>query len=462
MRTPDQRRPLTFNPNLYARYETGRSAQSIGHKALATTVNLHNSAIRLSERLFPIVTPFTSHLKKHMNATVDLSERAVRDYENQGFGITETYINGDPVAVNEQIVEGQDLPYGSLLHFQRETELQQPPVFIVAPLSGHYATLLRDTVEKLLPNHDVYISDWKNARDVPIEHGDFGLEDYTRYVKNWIEALGPKINVLAVCQSTVPTIAAISRLAEDDSPNQPLTMTMMAGPIDAGAAPTAATELADNKPIEWFENNLLAQVPGSRDSNGQLTYRGAGQIVYPGFMQLTAFMSMNMDRHIKSHLKLYSHIVGGDSDEAEKIQKFYDEYFAVLDMSGRFYIDTVEQVFQDKRLSRGEMQFEDRTVLPKAIGKTALLTVEGANDDISAPGQTTALHAWMSGLAPRSQYHYTDPKAGHYGVFSGNSSWGENIAPRISALTYETARQNGIEYDTPSTHSKLVMPDNYA
>jgi polyhydroxyalkanoate depolymerase len=298
-------------------------------------------------------------------------------------------------------------------------------MLVVAPLSGHFATLLRNTVQTLSRDHDVYITDWKNARDVPLREGRFGFEDYIDYVIRCLETIGPGAHVLAVCQPCVQTLAAVSLMAEDRNPAVPRSMTLMAGPIDTRVNPTAVNTLATSHPIEWFENNLIFRVP--------FRLRGAGRKVYPGFVQLFAFMSMNMDRHIDAHRALYRHLADGGIDEAEAIMSFYDEYFSVLDLPAEFYIETVRTVFQEASLAKGELTHRGRAVNPAAIRRTALLTVEGERDDICSVGQTAAAHELCTGLRPHLKRHHLQPGVGHYGTFSGKR-WDGQIYPMIRNL----------------------------
>jgi polyhydroxyalkanoate depolymerase len=295
----------------------------------------------------------------------------------------------------------------------------------VAPLSGHFATLLRNTVRTLLPDHDVYLTDWHNARDVPADVGSFGFEDGVTHVIRFLEKIGPGAHVLAVCQPCVQVLAAVAVMAEDKNPAQPRTMTLMAGPVDTRINPTKVNDLAMAHPIEWFERNLIDRVP--------FRHQGAGRKVYPGFVQLMAFMSMNMARHEKAHRDLYLHLAKGETERAEAIKTFYDEYFAVLDLPAEFYIETVRIVFQEALLARGELTYKGKPVNPASIRKTALLTVEGERDDICALGQTAAAHDLCSGLRPYMKRHHMQAGVGHYGVFGGKR-WEKQIYPIVRNL----------------------------
>jgi poly(3-hydroxybutyrate) depolymerase len=304
----------------------------------------------------------------------------------------------------------------------------QPRVLVVAPMSGHFATLLRGTVSVLLPDHDVYITDWKNARDIPMSEGTFGFDDYVDYVIKCLETIGPGAHLLAVCQPCVQALAAVSLMAEDKNPCQPLSMTLMAGPIDTRISPTKVNELATSKSLDWFKNNLIYSVP--------FRLKGSGRKVYPGFIQLFAFMSMNMDRHVKAHRDLYFHLAAGRIEEAEKIMTFYDEYFAVLDMPADFYIETISKVFQDALLAKGELTYRGRRINPGAIRRTALLTVEGERDDICAVGQTLAAQDLCGKLRPYLKTHHVQTGVGHYGVFNGRR-WERQIYPRVRAMIHD-------------------------
>ena len=295
----------------------------------------------------------------------------------------------------------------------------------MAPLSGHFATLLRNTVRTLLPDHDVYITDWHNARDVPLEAGAFGFDDYVDYLIKFMEKLGPGAHLVAVCQPCVQALAAVAVMAADGNPAQPSSMTLMAGPIDTRVNPTKVNKLATSKPMSWFERNLIARVPWK--------YPGAGRMVYPGFVQLTAFVSMNVNRHYNAHQELYEHLRNGEHEKAQVIKSFYDEYFAVLDLAAEFYLETVSWVFQESRLPKGELTFKGQPVELKAIRKTAMLTVEGERDDICALGQTAAAHDLCTGLRPHMKRHHMQAGVGHYGVFSGRK-WEGQIYPIVRNL----------------------------
>lgn len=353
-------------------------------------------------------------------ALCEMMSRATLTHRRPSFGITESKVGNRVVPVREEEVFAT--PFGTLLRFAKEGMPAQPRVLLVAPLSGHFATLLRDTVRVLLPEHDVHITDWANARDVGIWHGRFGFDEYVEHLMWFLRAMGPGSHVVAVCQPCVQALAAAALMAEDDHPCQPLSLTMMAGPIDTRINPTKVNELATGQPISWFERNLIARVP--------LRYPGATRRVYPGFLQLTAFMSMNAERHIKAQVDLYKAMAKGERAEAKTIKDFYDEYFAVLDMTAEFYLETVQWVFQEFRLARGQLDWRDRRVHPKAIRRTALFTIEGERDDICSIGQTVAAHDLCTSLRPYRKKHYMQAGVGHYGVFSGRR-WASQIYPLV-------------------------------
>lgn len=358
--------------------------------------------------------------KRHVVAGLEMVSRFALSHTRPEFGITRVRSGNREAAVREEVA--LQLPFGKLLHFAKDMDAPQPRVLVVAPLSGHFATLLTKTVETLLRDHDVYITDWTNARDVPLSAGHFGVEDYVAYIIRFLEEIGPGAHILAVCQPCVQALAAAAVMADDKNPAAPRTMTLMAGPIDPRESPTAVNKLANEKPLSWFENNVIARVPSR--------YPGAGRRVYPGFVQLTAFMAMNMDRHRQQHQKLYNHLAAGETAEAEKIKTFYDEYFAVLDLTEEFYLQTIDRVFQRAQLATGDFTFKGRKVDPGKIKKTALLTVEGGRDDICALGQTAAAHELCRSLRPHLRRHHLQANVGHYGTFSG-SKWEREIYPVV-------------------------------
>ncbi len=355
-------------------------------------------------------------------AGCEVLERTTRRYGKPEFGLKETTVSGVRVPVREVCV--WDRPFCDLIHFERgvTSHRNDPKILIVAPMSGHYATLLRGTVEALLPYADVYITDWIDARMVPIQDGKFDLDDYIDYIISMLHFLGPDAHVLGVCQPSVPVLAAVAVMEDREDPYVPATMTLMGGPIDTRVAPTAVNDLAVNKGIDWFKNNVVMKVP--------FPHPGFMRDVYPGFLQLSGFMSMNLDRHMTAHREFFQHLVEGDGDNAEKHRDFYDEYLAVMDLTAEFYLQTVETVFIDHALPNGTMTHNGRLVDCSRITRTALLTVEGEKDDITGRGQTKAAHALCTNLADDMKAHYEQPNVGHYGVFNG-SRWRSEIAPRV-------------------------------
>ncbi len=354
----------------------------------------------------------------NLAAAYEMLAQTTLTHSRPSFKIDSVTVGDRTVAVREETV--CTTSFGSLVRFAKDMDTPQPRVLLVAPLSGHFATLLRNTVEVMLPEHDVYITDWHNARDAPLSDGRFGLDEYIDHVIKFLEAMGPGSHVVAVCQSCVQVLAAVAVMAEDASPMQPASMTLMAGPVDTRINPTKVNELATGKPIEWFRNNLIATVPR--------VYPGAGRRVYPGFVQLTAFMSMNIDRHVKAHIEMHRLLAEGEREKADVLKAFYDEYFAVLDLDADFYLETVQRVFQEHHLARGVLEWHGRRINPAAIRRTALLTVEGERDDICSVGQTLAAHDLCSGLRPYLKRHHMQAGVGHYGVFSGRR-WAAQISP---------------------------------
>jgi poly(3-hydroxybutyrate) depolymerase len=372
---------------------------------------------------------------QRVSAGFDLVHRLTKEYEKPEFGINKVNVHGTDVVIQEQVVEGK--AFCKLIRFKRFTDdgallekmRLQPSVLVVAPLSGHHSTLLRDTVRTLLQDHKVYITDWVDARMVPLEEGAFHLDDYINYVQDFIRKVGPEVHVISVCQPTVPVLAAVSLMASRGEVT-PRSMTMMGGPIDARKSPTAVNNLAMNKSFEWFENNVIYRVPTN--------YPGASRRVYPGFLQHTGFVAMNPDRHATSHYDYFLDLVRGDDDSAESHRQFYDEYNAVLDMPAEYYLDTIKTVFQEFALVNGTWMVrnpkgKEELVKPQDIKTTALLTVEGELDDVSGAGQTRAAHDLCTGIPKTRQKHYDVEGAGHYGIFSGRR-WREKAYPEIRAF----------------------------
>jgi poly(3-hydroxybutyrate) depolymerase len=353
-------------------------------------------------------------------ASLDVFAHAAAPRGKPEFGIDEVKVGRRLVAVEEEIVLAK--PFGDLLHFAKEGAEDQPRLLIVAPMSGHFATLLRGTVERLLPGHDVFITDWRDAKTVPLEEGGFDLDDYIDYLIEFLDHIGPGAHMLAVCQPSVPAYAAVALMNADRHPATPKTLTMMGGPVDPREAPTAVNLLATERPHAWFQRNVIATVP--------MTYPGAGRQVYPGFLQLAGFMTMNLGSHLVSHWEMFKHLVVGDEESADATRDFYDEYRSVADMAAEFYLQTVDVVFQRHLLPKGELTHRGGRVEPKAINRTALLAIEGERDDISGIGQTKAALGLASRL-PAAKKHYLLAKGvGHYGIFHGRK-WREKIAPVV-------------------------------
>ena len=364
--------------------------------------------------------PTTNTFFKGMAAGAEIAARARLTHERPDYEIFDALVDGRSVPVLEE--NSLDTPFGNLLHFRKETNLHQPRVLIVAPMAGHFATLLRHTARTMLNDHDVYITDWKNARDVPLSAGRFGVDDYIDTLIKFFDKMGPGAHVVAVCQPCATLLAAVSIMSETSHRATPRSMTLMAGPVDTSVNQTEVNRLANKHPIEWFEKNLISTVPAR--------YAGAGRRVYPGFLQISAFMSMNLARHWRAHADLYSDLVRGNDKKADAKKKFYDEYLAVSDLPADFYLETVQKIFQEYHLPRGTFLYRGHKVSPAAIRKTALLTVEGEKDDICSVGQTVAAHDLTPGIKPFKKMHYVQPGVGHYGVFSG-TKWATQIYPMV-------------------------------
>lgn len=360
---------------------------------------------------------------RHLAAAFEMVSRAGLSHTRPPFDIDSIMVGKKEVPVIEEAAFVT--PFGTMLHFRKDSKDSngvQPRVLIVAPLSGHFATLLRNTVEVLLPEHDVYITDWHNARNVGTEHGRFGFDEYIDHVIEFLEELGPGAHLVSVCQPCTHALAAVAVMAQTNNPAQPASMTLMAGPIDTRINPTSVNELATTHSIDWFEQNLISCVPSG--------FPGAGRKVYPGFVQLNAFMAMNPKRHVDTHIDLFGQLAHGDMDEAEHTKAFYDEYFSVLDLTAEFYLETVKLVFQEYALPKGDLTWHGEKVDLSAIRKTALLTVEGERDDICSVGQTMAAHDLCTNIPPFKKHHHLQAGVGHYGVFSG-SRWAGQIYPIV-------------------------------
>jgi len=385
------------------------------------------------------VNPFAhTTYGKSMAAAAELFERVTRRYGRPEWRIDSTMVGGERVPVNIHTV--WERPFCRLLHFERALKHMprrpQPKLLIVAPMSGHYATLLRGTVEAFLPNHDVYITDWRNASSVPVAEGRFDLDDYIDYLISILHMLGGDAHMVAVCQPSVPVLAAVALMEADKDPYVPHSMTLMGGPIDTRINPNGVNKLAERRGIDWFRSHVITKVPFPNP--------GVLRNVYPGFLQLSGFVSMNFDRHVEAHRDLFRHLVKGDGDSATKHKEFYDEYLAVMDLSAEFYLQTVDTVFIRHALPKGEMTHRGRMIDPGMITRVALLTVEGENDDISGVGQTEAAHRLCANIPAEKKAHYLQLGVGHYGVFNG-SRFRAEIAPRISdfVLSNNGARRRG-------------------
>jgi poly(3-hydroxybutyrate) depolymerase len=403
---------------LYQLYESQRALLSPFAEFASASSKLYNHPLSLFTH-----TP----LAQRVSAGLDLMHRLAKEYEKPEFNITSANIDGVEVAVQQQTALTK--PFCRLLRFKRFSDnlpmlsrmKDQPTVLVVAPLSGHHSTLLRETVRELLKDHKVFITDWTDARMVPAEAGPFHLDDYVAYVQEFIRHAGPEVNVISVCQPTVPVLAAVSLMASAGE-TTPRTLTMMGGPIDARKSPTAVNNLAMNKSHSWFENNVIYRVP--------VNYPGSGRRVYPGFLQHAGFIAMNPDRHLKSHYDYFLDLMRGDDGNVDFHRDFYDEYNAVLDMPAEYYLDTIKTVFQDFALVNGTWSVHGKLVRPQDIQTSALLTIEGELDDISGAGQTRAAHGLCTGIPKSRQFHYDAIGAGHYGIFSGRR-WRDHVYPQV-------------------------------
>lgn len=379
---------------------------------------------------------------KSISAGCELFERITRRYGKPEWGLDFTEVEGHRVPVTVRSV--WEKPFCRLLHFERgivaPLSKPQPRVLIVAPMSGHYATLLRGTVEAFLPGHDVYITDWADARMVPLSVGRFDLNDYVDHLIEILHVLGGDVHIVAVCQPAVPVVMAVSVMEAEKDPYVPLSMTLMGGPIDTRRNPTAVNNLAQERGIDWFRSNVITKVP--------FPHPGFMRDVYPGFLQLTGFVSMNLDRHVDAHRRLFDNLVKGDGDKVEKHRDFYDEYLAVMDLTAEYYLQTVDEVFVKQSLPKGEMKHRGKPVDPSKVRRVALMTVEGENDDISGLGQTEATHGLCSEIPANRRVHYVQKDVGHYGVFNG-SRFRKEIVPRISSFMQASAQ--------PSSHVELAM-----
>ncbi len=414
---------------LYALYEAGYYASTPLRAAARLTRDFWSS---------PLNPARDSEIGRSLYAHADVFANLTRRYGKPRWGIDSVMIDGHTVRVRP--TEVWSSPWCKLTHFARDMsdmrkagrKVLEPAVLIAAPLSGHYATLLRGTVQGFLQDHEVYITEWVNARDVPVMEGRFDFHDYIDHIRTMLQQLGPRPHVVAVCQPGPPVLAAAALMAEDNDPSRPGSMTFMGSPIDARLSPTVTNKLAEDKPFAWFESNVIYTVPGP--------YPGVGRRVYPGFIQLASFMSMNLEKHQEAHLKYLQQLMDGDGDEADQHLEFYDEYLAALDLTEEFYLQTIDVVFQRYLLPKGELVHRGRKVQPQVINDIALLTVEGENDDISGIGQTQAAHELCSGIPPEMKEDYVQPHVGHYGVFNGRR-FREEIYPRVRAFILRAEAQ---------------------
>jgi len=392
----------------------------------------------------PLLPSTHTSLGRTLAASTDVFERVTRRYPKPVFGLEETVVDGHLVSVVERELVAR--PFGSLIHFERQIDgpRNDPKILVVAALSGHYATLMRGTVEALLPAHDVYITDWHNARDIPVWHGDFTMSDYVGYVTEFLRLLGPDCAVLAVCQPGVPVLAAASLMAQDEDPARPHSMILMGSPIDTRVSPTAVNQYAESQELDWFRRKVIQTVPPP--------YAGMGRQVYPGFLQLSGFMAMNMDRHMDAHWDYFNHLIEGDGDSATAHRTFYDEYLSVMDLTASFYLETLRTVFKEHHLPEGRMMIADRLVEPAAIADIALFTIEGERDDITGQGQTQAAHGLIPNLPRELRGHMVCPGVGHYGIFNGRR-WREMILPRLAAFIHEQRVRKG--FSDPSVACTL-------
>ena len=367
-----------------------------------------------------VMGPAANYMFRSFAAAAEIVSRSHLIHERPAYGIDQVTVEGKSQVISEEIA--LEMPFGNLVHFRKEGGLRQPRVLLAAPMAGHFPTLLRSTAQTLLADHDVYITDWKSGRDVPLTEGRFGLDEYIDHLIAFFGHIGPGAHGVAVCQPCPSMVAATALMAEDGHPATPRSLTLMAGPVDTSISPTKVNILANEHPIEWFEQNLVTTVPRR--------YAGADRRVYPGFLQLSAFMTMNLSRHVRAHMDLFSHILKGDIAKANANRKFYDEYFSVADLPAEFYLETVRNVFQEHHLARGVYTYRNRKVDPRAIRKTSLLTVEGERDDICGLGQTMAAQDLCSSIKPFRKKHYVQAGVGHYGVFSG-TRWQTQIYPVV-------------------------------
>ncbi len=421
---PVENSPALTTP-MYWMYELGQASLNPARAVADATRLLYQNPLNPLAR---------TQIGKSIAAGCEVFERTTRRYGKPDWGLDDTTVEGIRVPVSIRTV--WEKPFCRLLYFDRlitrPLRRSQPRLLIVAPMSGHYATLLRGTVEAFLPTHEVYITDWADARTVPLAEGRFDLDDYVDYLIDMLHMLGGDVHMMAVCQPSVPVLAAVSVMEAAGDPDVPLSMTLMGGPIDTRRNPTAVNDLAAQKGIDWFRHNVITKVP--------FPHPGVMRDVYPGFLQLNGFISMNLDRHMDAHRKLFEHLVRGDGDLVDKHREFYDEYLAVMDLTAEYYLQTVDQVFIKHALPKGELTHRGKLVEPAKITRVALMTVEGENDDISGLGQTEATHTLCTAIPDNRRAHYVQKGVGHYGVFNG-SRFRSEIVPRISDFIVNAANR---------------------
>ncbi len=423
----------------------------LGHAAVRPVRAAAGSARFLLSNPFNPLTH--TSVARHTAAALEVFERTTRRYDKPGYRIDRTRVDGMDVGVSEEVVWQH--PFCRLVHFKRHIPearaARDPRLLLVAPMSGHFATLLRGTVETFLPDHEVYITDWQDARDVPLSAGAFHLEDYTDAMIAMFRHFGGDVHVFAVCQPSVPVLAAVSLMEAEGDPAVPLSMALAGGPIDTRRSPTIVNQLAEQRGTDWFRRNVITPVPWPN--------AGAGRSVYPGFLQLSGFMTMNLDRHMNAHKDLFFHLVRGDGDSAEKHREFYDEYLAVMDLTAEFYLDTVDTVFVRHLLPKGEMHHRGRLVDPSAIRRVGLLTIEGEKDDITGLGQCHAAHDLCTSLPDADRMQFTCPHVGHYGIFNG-SRFRREIAPRIAAFARARDPRTKAGIAAPALERRTVQETN--
>jgi poly(3-hydroxybutyrate) depolymerase len=402
--------------SLYHVHEMQRASLTPLRMMAGAVKALHNS---------PLNPYANTHYGRSVAASCELVERITQRYPKPEFGIRHTHLNGKRVDITEEVLAS--LPFCRLLRFKKSSRTRLPKLLMVAPMSGHHATLLRGTVDALLPHFDIAITDWMDAREVPQNAGGFSFADYVDYLMRFFEILGPNTHSLAVCQPSVPLLAAVALMNENGHPTPPRTMTLMGGPIDTRENPTKVNQFAKEHSLGWFENHVISRVP--------YNYPGFMRRVYPGFLQLTGFMTMNWERHLDEHVKLFQHLVKGDGESADAHRKFYNEYLSVADLPAEFYLDTIDAVFHRHALPKGELEHRGQRVKPEAIRHTALLTIEGELDDISGVGQTAAAHKICVNLSEDRKHHHLQKNVGHYGIFNGRR-FREHVVPVITGFAH--------------------------